>query len=100
MEKLAILLSCVAGIAFWLMMPMGMYVVCKLMQERRLDRDMAILIMFCCAGIGHFMAVQELAEHGSRWRSDPANWLYPLLLYPYVIAFLLQVVLRIVVSLG
>ncbi len=96
MQAAVIIAGCVASVLFWLMMPMGMYVVCKLFQERREDKAITILLLFCCCGIGHIIAVGELNEHSSRWGAYTIGWLYPMLLYPFGIAFVVQLVLGLI----
>jgi hypothetical protein len=97
-EAARLIIGCVTAVIFWLMLPMGMYVVCKLFQEQRGGRGVAVLLMFCCCGIGHIMAVNELNENGSRWGTDLIGWLYPLLLYLYGIGFVLHFVVAIIAA--
>lgn len=76
-EAAVIIAQCATSVLFWLMMPMGMYVVCKLFQEKRQSEAISILCLFCCYAIGHFMAVSALSEHGFRWGAHTIGWLYP-----------------------
>lgn len=96
MEAALAIVNCITSVLFWLMLPMGMYVVCKLFQEQRANDAIATLLLFCCCGIGHIMAVNALHEHGERWGTNTLGWLYPLLLYAFGIGFVVQIVLGLI----